>query len=92
MDQYLIPSDASFVEDIARAIAKNRLYKEALANVRSIPELDVASTQMIEDSFESVFEALWAGTSELDELQKAGYRSDALAAIRSINLKLITSA
>jgi hypothetical protein len=45
----------------------------------------------IENEFDRIFERLWAGTTVGDERQKALYRNDALAAIRAINLKLLTS-
>lgn len=91
MTAYLIPSDESLVEEIAKSIAKNRLYRDA----------DIALTDMIgahgeiegqlEESIELIFQDLWNGQTDHDKAQREIYRNDALAAIRTINLKLITS-
>jgi hypothetical protein len=50
---------------------------------------ELAENPIINRSFDSVFEKLWAGNSPHDELQKSMYRSDARAAISAINLKIL---
>lgn len=40
--------------------------------------------------FDRMFDVLWEGDTEVDEQQRISYRSDALAAINAINLRMIT--
>ena len=91
MTAYLIPTDDAIVEDIAKSIAKNRLRRDSAAAIESIVGARGIEASRLEDSVDRVFEMLWNGTSEVDEMQRSGYRDDALAAIRTINLKLITT-
>jgi len=90
MTQILLPTDADFVEAIARAIAKDRLFREASVALDDMIGIRLDSHISLENAFDRVFEAIWSGTSEVDEHQKAGYRNDARAAISAINLKLLT--
>lgn len=91
MNNYLLPTDESFVEDVARAIARNRLYGDAADAVRELTGIEISVHERLEDSFDIMFEKLWAGDLPEDMRQKASYRSDALAAISAINLKLLTT-
>lgn len=82
MTTYFIPTDDNFVEHIAKTIARDRLMAEAVEDIADIDDTD--------DWLESAFEELWAGTDDNDVRQREAYKSDALAAIRAINLKLLT--
>ena len=91
MNQILLPTDSDFVESVARAIAKDRLFREASAALDEMMGVKIDAHVALENTFDRVFEMMWSGTSEVDERQKAGYRNDARAAISAINLKLLTS-
>lgn len=90
MSNVLIPTDDVYIETIARAIAKNRIYQEASISMRKTTGASIEEWKL-EESFEALFEIMWSGTTEHDELQKSQYREDARAAISAINLKLLTS-
>ena len=91
MPNYLIPSTDRFVEDVAKAIAKNRLKIEASAELELNTGIQMDDIPELETTFENLFEKLWSSTGSVAEKQRKNYREDALAAIRIINLKLITS-
>lgn len=88
---YLIPTDDAFVEEIAKSIARERIRKDSFAIIEDITGIKLESEEIAEITFDKVFENLWSGTSPADELNRAGFRRDALAAIGAINLKLITT-
>jgi hypothetical protein len=90
MITYLIPADDGFVESIARTIARNRMDEFAIKEIESIPNLPAGALLSMEGPVDHIFEDSWASTDEDDVRQREGYRSDALAAIRAINLKLLT--
>lgn len=88
---YLIPTDESFVEEIAKAIARARIHRDAASTLEQITGIRLDIHESLEDTFDRVFENLWAGQSEVDERQRDTYRQDALSAIRAINLKLLAT-
>ena len=93
MSDYMIPSDDEYVEAVAKAIARNRLFEEAaaqLGGITGIDQFDSLVQETMRQSFDIVFQRLWDGTSEIDMQQKAAYRADARAAIAALNLKLLT--
>lgn len=90
MNNYLVPVDEKFVEDLAKAIARDRLQRDASTTVEHMIGKNPTITKNIESVFDRVFDKLWEGTSDADNLQKEGYRADARAAINRINLKLLT--
>lgn len=91
MNTYLIPADDDIVEAIAKSIAKNRLLRDTEASLNELVKHHVDMTENMSDLIDKIFEALWNGTTEADIAQKQAYKDDALAAIRTINLKLLTS-
>jgi hypothetical protein len=91
MTGYLIPSTDAFVEDVARAIARNRLKNEAAAELELTTGIQMGDVDGIELTFDRIFEQLWASPGVTADTQRRNYREDALSAIRAINLKLITS-
>jgi hypothetical protein len=96
MSQYFIPTDDNFVEDIAKAIAKDRFENDAEDTIKEMLGSDFDISNYLESKFEGtidqIFETLWKGSSLNDEKQREIYRANAIAAISAINLKLITSA
>jgi hypothetical protein len=91
MTQYLLPTNSEFVNDIARAIARDRLMRDAIETLQTMTGNSIAETEEITASLDYVFDRLWAGCEAADMKQKASYAADALAAINAINLKLLIS-
>jgi hypothetical protein len=91
MNNYMLPTDDEFVETVARAIARDRLHRDASAAMQELIGVPLEDSTVLEGSFDRVFEALWRGTSPQDMRQKGEYRADARAAIAAINLKMLTS-
>lgn len=54
-------------------------------------EIFPLNKENIDILFDDMFNNIWASTSMSDNSQKNEYRMDALAAINSINLKLLTT-
>lgn len=89
---YLLPNDDDFVDQVAKSIARTRWEREAGEYLREelgetmkfVPPAD------LEASLDKVFNGLWNGKTKNDEEQRNNYRSEALAAISAINLKLLT--
>jgi len=88
---YLIPTDETFIEEIAKAIARGRMHNDTSRALQDMIGVPLEDSAPLERSFDSVFEILWAGNHPGDHEQRESYRSDALAAIRAINLKLMTT-
>lgn len=90
MDNIAIPVDDAFVESVAKAIARDRLYRQANAEIQEISGgLGIQDIGHLERYFEDMFAVLWSSDLEGDEMQRNSYRADARAAIDSINLKLL---
>lgn len=89
---YLIPTDEAFVEEIAKSIARERIRKDSFSIIEELTGIKLDAEPIADATFDRVFDTLWNGKSDTDELNRNGFRSDALAAIGAINLKLITSA
>lgn len=82
----MVPCDPAFVEEIAKAIARERIHRGAADSMAMIPEV----YENVAPLFDRMFDVLWEGDTEVDEQQRISYRSDALAAINAINLRMIT--
>lgn len=91
MSSYMVPVNEEFIEMVAKAIAKNRLYEDATGVIQEITGRKFSEGHVPNQPFDLIFEQLWAGNSPHDELQKSMYRSDARAAISAINLKILIS-
>lgn len=89
---YLVPTDDAFIEEVAKSIARNRIYNDATNTFQQLIGRPIDESIGIEDTFDKIFETLWSRPAAEDEQQRQHYRSDALAAIRMINLKLMTTA
>lgn len=91
MPNYLIPADDAMVEVAAKAICRNRMRQDADYELKSIFGQGLDDIDSFEQAFERIFEQIWAGKTEYDELQRTQYREDARAVISAINLKLLIS-
>lgn len=89
MGDFMIPTNDEFVEAVAMAIARDRLYKDAYDALQYIGS-SLAADELLSKSFDQIFDRLWQGTTDVDMKQKESYRDDARAAISAINLKLLT--
>jgi hypothetical protein len=92
MNTYLIPTDDATIESVAKSIALNRLQHDAFESLQEMVGKKLTSSDSLENVIDILFEQLWNGNTEHDMRQKERYRGDAIAAIRAINLKLITTA
>ena len=90
MSNYLVPTTDEFIEEIAKAIARERFSNEIAAQTQSYAGVEVSAVKGFEEAVDKVFERLWNGSLPQDEHQKDLYRKDAAAAIRAINLKFFT--
>jgi len=90
MNNYLLPTDDIFLDDVAKAIAKNRLLSEAEVIVDDELGAYFDVEEALETMFTPIFEELWSGHSKNDIHQRKMYREDARVAIAAINLKLLT--
>lgn len=83
---YMIPCNDEFIEDVAKSLARTRLEEDAsLIDMKnSMP------TSMLSQALDDAIEKIWAGLAPQDDVFRRLYRSEAQAAIRTINLKLLT--
>ncbi len=92
MTQFMIPVNDDLVEEVARAIAKNRFSQEMRESIDQAFGNNKFLIDQIEESIGPVFETLWNGENSSDEKQREIYREEARAVIRAINLKLLITA
>ena len=90
MTQYLIPCTDDLVETIAKAIARERLLRESEYTINQMTGITLPE-EVVETAVDDVFELLWAEKHPTDDVHKDRYRNDARIAIRTINLKIMTS-
>lgn len=91
MNNYLVPVSEEFVELIAKAIARDRFYRDVENSMEEMRHLKGVSEDQIDQAFEEAFDRVWFGNSSQDEKSKQNYRMAAASAIRAINLKLLLS-
>lgn len=91
MTQYLIPTSSEFIDDIAKSIARSRMIDDASGELEQMVGIRLEDNEMIEAAFDRIFDSLWNSEGPTSDQEKANYRRDAEAAIRAINLKLITA-
>jgi len=89
MSNYLIPTDDALIEVAAKAICRNRMRQDADHELKANFGQGLDDIEPFSEAFERIFEQIWAGKSEHDEMQRAQYREDARAVISAINLKLL---
>jgi len=90
MNNYLLPTDAEFLEFVAKAIARNRLLSEVEIVIDQAIDVSPDIEEALDSMFTPIFDRLWSGDSDNDQYQRKMYREDARAAISAINLKLLT--
>lgn len=91
MSQYMLPTTDDFVDSIAKAIARDRMYREASDALEDLIGIRIESVDRLDRGFDPVFETVWNGNKPIDIEQREAYRLDARAAIAAINLKLLVS-
>ena len=92
MNNYMIPSNAEFVEGVAKAIAHQRMFQDAADDLHDSVGVNLEENESMVKAFDEMFEIFWAASpDEISNDEKISYRMDATAAIRAINLKLITT-
>ncbi len=86
----MLPTDDQFIETIAKAIGRDRLFREASDLLETVVGIKLPESTDIEDRFDREFEFLWTSSDEESVWNREGYRADAIAAINKINLLLLT--
>lgn len=86
----LLPTDEKFVEQVAKAIARDRLHREAVELVKNAIGITLPDTPDLDRRFDREFESLWIGEEEECVWNRENYTIDAITAINKINLLLLT--
>ncbi len=86
----LLPTDAAFVENVAQAMGRDRLFREAAELLKSAVGLDLTNNDAADARFDIEFHKLWNSDNEECVWNRESYRADALVAINRINLLLLT--
>jgi hypothetical protein len=86
----LLPTDEKFVEQVAKAIARDRLHREAVELLKDALGMDLPESPALDRRFDIEFESLWAGDEEECVWNRENYTIDAITAINKINLMLLT--
>lgn len=86
----MLPTDDQFIETVAKAIGRDRLFREASDLLETVVGIKLPESTAIEDRFDREFEFLWTSSDEESVWNREGYRADAIAAINKINLLLLT--
>lgn len=86
----LIPTSDEFVEQIAKAIGRARLHRDAADLLHSTLGIKLVDSDRLDARFDREFEALWSSDDEEAVWSREGYQEDAIAAINKINLLLLT--
>lgn len=85
----LLPTDDQFVENVAKAISRDRLFREAVTLLQTVG-VTLSESDALEDRFDAEFEYIWNAQDEECVWNRADYVADAIAAINKINLLLLT--
>lgn len=91
INNVLIPTNEKFVEEVAKAISKDFLYRDASSLIQSSLGINISQIKHLEDRFDKEFEMLWSSPDEESIAIREGYRQTAITAINKINLLLLTS-
>ena len=86
----LIPTSEAFVEEVAKALGRDRLFRDAADMLKTNVGITLQETEALDARFDGVFEQLWAGDDEEAEWNRESYKADTLAVINKINLLLLT--
>lgn len=90
MNNFLIPTNTAFVEQVAKSISKDRLFRDSGEMFEDMVGYSLSDIPGIDEKFDEEFELLWADTCEDSEWNRQQFAADALAAINKINLLLLT--
>lgn len=86
----LLPTDDQFVENVAKAIGRDRLFREAADLLETAIGVKLPDSDAIDARFDSEFEYLWHAKDDECVWNRESYRADAVVAINKINLLLLT--
>ena len=86
----LLPTTNTFIEEVAKAIGRDRLYRDAADLLETALGIKLADTDSLDNRFDKEFERLWVGTDEECVWNRESFEADAIAAINKINLLLLT--
>jgi hypothetical protein len=86
----LLPTNDAFIEQVAKAIARERLYRESTELLKQTIGLTLPDNPALDQRFDQEFELLWDSTDADGEWERESYNNDARAAINKINLLLLT--
>ena len=86
----LLPVNEQFVELVAKAIARDRLHREAQDLIKYTMGIALPDSPALERRFDTEFEQLWVGHEDECVWNREQYTIDAITAINKINLLLLT--
>lgn len=86
----LLPTDANFVEQVAKAIGREKMYRDAVDLVEKSIGIRLPDTPDLDRRFDTEFEFLWNSPNEDCVWNKESCIADAVSAINKINLLLLT--
>lgn len=86
----LIPTDEKFVEAVAKAVGKDRLYRDAADILKTTLGIVVKDSDSLDRRLDIEFEKLWTSDDEESVWNRENFMADALTAINKINLMLLT--
>lgn len=86
----LIPTNPEFVEAVAKAIGKDRLYRDAADMLKATLGIVVRDSESLDRRLDVEFEKLWTGEDDESKWNRENFMADALTAINRINFMLLT--
>lgn len=89
MDNYMLPTDKAFVEEIAKAISLSRLHRDADEFMKAVTGTAILDERIVSQIDED-FEHLWSTPGKVSEDCRQDYMTDAQVVINKINLLLLT--
>lgn len=89
MDNYMLPTDKAFVEEIAKAISLSRLHREADEFMKAVTG-NIIQDERVISQIDEDFDNLWEAPDVDSNECRQSYMVDAQIAINKINLLLLT--
>lgn len=87
----ILPVNDEFIEEIAKAIGRERLYRDAADLLLNTLGINMkVDDPVLEKKFDKEFEILWAGKDDECIWNRENYIADARVAVNKINLLLLT--
>ena len=86
----LLPTDINFIEQVAKAIGRERMHRDAVDLLEKSIGLTLPDTPDLDRRFDKEFEYLWTSSNEDCVWNRENYMADATTAINKINLLLLT--